>query len=63
MGWTINAARPSAIPVLLLLLAILAAPILVVEAKGAGNGTVLITGAASITVVCLVCAYLSSRTE
>jgi len=63
MGWTINAARPSAIPVLLLLLAILAVPILIVEARGAGNGIVLITGAASITVVCLLCAYLSSRTE
>ena len=63
MGWTINAARPSAIPVLLLLLAILAVPIFIVEAKGAGNGIVLITGAASITVVFLLCAYLSSRTE
>jgi len=63
MGWTINAARPSAIPVLLLLLAILAVPIFIVTAKGAGNGIVLITGAAALTVVCLLCAYLSSRTE
>ena len=63
MGWTINAARPSAIPVLLLLLAILAVPIFIVAAKGAGNGMVLITAAATITVVCLLCAYLSSRTQ
>ena len=63
MGWTINAARPSAIPILLLLVAILTVPILIMEAKGAGNGIVLITGAAAITVVCLVCAYLSSRTK
>jgi hypothetical protein len=63
MGWTINAARPSAIPVLLLLLAILAVPIFIVAAKGAGNGIVLITAAATITVVCSLCAYLSSRTE
>jgi hypothetical protein len=63
MGWTVNAARPSAIPVVLLLLAIVAVPLFIVKAKGAGSGIELITGAASITVLCLVCAYLSSRTE
>jgi hypothetical protein len=63
MGWTVNFARPSAIPVGLLLLAIVAVPLLIVKAKGAGSGIELITGVASITVLCLVCAYLSSRTE
>jgi len=63
MGWTVNAARPSAIPVVLLLLAILAVPEFIVAAKGAGIGLQLITGAAAIAVVCLLCAYLSSRTE
>lgn len=63
LGWTINAARPSAIPVVLLLLAIVAVPLLIVEATGAGSGIKLVTGAASIAVLCLVCAHLSSRTE
>jgi hypothetical protein len=63
MGWTVDAARPSAMPVVLLLLAILVAPIFIVAGKGAGQGVVLITAAATITVVCLLCAYLSSRTE
>ena len=63
MGWTINTARPSAVPVVLLLLAIVAVPLLIAKAMGAGTGTRLVTGAAAITVLCLVCAYLSSRTE
>jgi hypothetical protein len=63
MGWTVNFARPSAIPVVLLLLAIVAVPLLIVKARGAGSGIELITGVVSITVLCLVCAYLSSRTK
>lgn len=63
MGWTVNFARPSAIPITLLLLAIAVVPLLIVKAKGAGTGIVLITAAASIAVLCLACAYLSSRTE
>ena len=63
MGWTVNFARPSAIPITLLLIALVAVPLLIVKAKGAGSGIELITGAASVTVLCLVCAYLSSRTE
>jgi hypothetical protein len=63
MGWTVNAAHLSAIPVLLLLIAILVVPVRLVQATGAGRGVELITGIASITVVCLVCTYLSSRTE
>ena len=43
------------------LLAVLAVPIFIVTAQGARDGIVLITGAAAITVVCLLCAYLSSR--
>ena len=63
MGWTVNAARPSAVPVVLLSLAILAVPVFIVAAKGAGIGIELTTAAATITVVCVLCAYLSSRTE
>ncbi len=62
MGWTVNFARPSAIPFMALCLAVLAFPVWVVTAKGAGTGIVLVTGGASIAVVCLLCAYLSSRT-
>lgn len=63
MGWTVNAARPSAIPVVLLFFAFLAVPVLIVQAKGAGIGVQLVTGAVAITVVYLLCAHLSSRTE
>ena len=63
MGWTFNAARPSAIPVVLLFFAFLAVPVLIVQAKGAGIGVQLVTGAVAITVVYLLCAHLSSRTE
>jgi len=63
MGWTINAARPSAIPVVLLLAAIVVVPVHIVKAHGAGCDIALITGIASITALSLVCAYLSSRTE
>jgi hypothetical protein len=63
MGWTVNFARPSAIPIMLLLVAILLVPIFIVTASGAGRGVVLVTGAAAITVLCLACAYLSSRTD
>lgn len=52
-GRAVNAARLSAIPVVLLLVAIVAVPLLIVTAKGAGSGIVFITGAASITVLCL----------
>jgi len=60
MGWTINFARTSAIPVLLLLLAILAVPVFIAASKGAGMGIVLLTVAASITLVSVLSAYLSS---
>jgi hypothetical protein len=63
MGWTVNFARPSAIPITLLLIALVLIPLLIVRALGGRNGIALITGAASITVLCFVCAYLSSRTE
>ena len=63
MGWTVNFARPIAIPITLLLIALVAVPFLIVRAKGAGSVTELITLAASIIVLCLLCAYLSSRTE
>jgi len=60
MGWTVNAARTSAIPVLLLLVAVLAAPVFIAAFKGAGIGIVLLTDVVSTTVVCLLSAYLAS---
>lgn len=61
LGWTLNFARPSAVPTLLLFFAFLAVPLWMMEREGVV--TVFLTGAAEILVVCLVCAYLSSRTE
>jgi Family of unknown function (DUF5808) len=60
MGWAINAARPSAIPVMLLMLAILAVPGAIVTALDGGNRGFLVAVAASVAVVCLLCAFLSS---
>jgi hypothetical protein len=60
MGWTINVARPSVIPVMLLMLAILAVPGAIVRVLGGGNRGFLVAVAASVVVVCLLCAYLSS---
>jgi len=63
MGWTVNFARPSAIPLVGLLFVVLAVPVWIVTAKGAETGIVLVIGGAAIAVVCLLCAYLSSRTK
>ena len=63
MGWTVNFARPGAIPITLFLVAMVAIPLFIVRALGGGSGIELITGAGSILALCLVCAYLSSRTE
>ena len=63
MGWTVNFARPSAIPVVLLLLAMVTVPVCIVAIKCARISSLLITVAAAITVMCVMCAYLSSRTE
>jgi hypothetical protein len=63
MGWTLNFARPSAIPLAGLLLAVLAVPIWIVTAKGAATNMVLVTEGVALAVVCSLCAYLSSRTR
>ena len=63
MGWTLNFARPSAIPWVGLVIAILAVPIRILTAKGAATSIVLVTYGAALAVVCLLCAYLSSRTK
>jgi uncharacterized membrane protein len=61
MGWTVNAARPSAIPVVLLLTSGMAAPVVVAAWKGASLGVVMLALAVSVTGVCMACAYLASR--
>jgi hypothetical protein len=63
MGWTVNFAHPRVIPITLLLIAVVAVPVWVVIYMGAGSGTVFVAGIAAIVVLCLLCAYLSSRTK
>ncbi len=60
MGWTLNFARPSAISVLLCMVGLLTVPVAMVRANGGGTVITFLTGAASIVVVCLLSAYLSS---
>ena len=60
MGWTVNVAHPSAIPVVLLLLSCIAVPTTVESAMGTERSVVLLTGAVGIAVMCLLCVYLSS---
>ncbi len=60
MGWTINFARPTAFPVLLGMIALLVLPANIVRVSGGGTIASSITGIASIAVVCLLSAYLSS---
>jgi hypothetical protein len=62
MGWTVNFARPGAIPVLLLFIAGLVLPISVVSALQVATWGKLLTGAVAVLVLCLVCAHMSSRT-
>ena len=60
MGWTINFAHPSAIPVMLLTLAIVVVPVLFVRAWDGGIEAVLAAIVISTAAVCLLCSYLSS---
>jgi hypothetical protein len=63
MGWTVNAARPSAIPMLLFMILLVVVPPTVVRAYGGGTVDSLFAAAAGIAVVCLLSAYLSSSTR
>jgi Family of unknown function (DUF5808) len=63
MGWTVNVAHPSAIPVVLLLVSCVAVPITVERAMGVESSVVLLTLAVGIAVMCLLCVYLSSTTR
>ena len=60
MGWTINFARPSALPVLALMVALIGLPPAAVKAIGGGQLLSYICFAMSVAVVCLLCGYLSS---
>lgn len=60
MGWTINFARPSAIPVLLGMIALILVPFWIVRSSGGSDVASYFTIAASILAVCLLSAYLSS---
>jgi len=63
MGWTVNVAHARALPVTLFLIVLLAAPVWFVTSKGAGTGAVVATVMIATAVVCLLCAYLSSRVD
>lgn len=63
MGWTVNFARPNAIPVTILLIAILIVPAVLAQSWKAPQSVVYLVLALSIAVLCLLCAYLSSRTD
>ncbi len=60
MGWTINAARPSVIPVLWVMIALVVVPLEAVRANGGGTVAGCFTAVVGIVVVCLLSAYLSS---
>jgi len=60
MGWTLNFARPTAVPVAACLAALVGVPVLTVRASGGGTATLVLIGVAGILVVCLLSAYLSS---
>lgn len=63
MGWTVNFAHPSAIPVTFIFIALGFAPVWAVISLGAGTSLVVLTVIAATAVLCLLCAYLSSRTK
>jgi hypothetical protein len=63
MGWTPNVAHPSAVPITLLLIALLAAPVWIASSLRARTGPMVLTLAVAIAVVSGLCAYLSSRTK
>lgn len=60
MGWTLNFARPTAIPVLSGMIALILIPVLIAIACGGGTAAIFLTEVASILVVCLLSAFLSS---
>ena len=60
MGWTLNFARPGAVPALLCIMALLGLPVLMVRANGGGTVVCVSIGVVSVVIVCLLSAYLSS---
>ena len=61
MGWTLNFAHPSAIPVALLLVgACLGIPLLLALRSGGGPTVTLIALGIGTAILCLSCAYLSA---
>ena len=63
MGWTANFARPSAIPITLFLLAVLAVPTLIARQHAATSAAVVLTFIASVIVMCLLCVCFASTTR
>jgi hypothetical protein len=63
MGWTANFAHPSAVPITLLLIAVVAVPVCTSIAMQARSGSVVVTVIAAVVVLCILCRYLSSRTK
>jgi hypothetical protein len=64
MGWTLNFAHASAVPVALLLVGVCLGIPLVIAAAAGGSPTATLTGLAiGVAMLCLICAYLSSRED
>jgi uncharacterized membrane protein len=63
MGWTANFAHPSAVPITLLLIAVVAVPVCIAITMGARSGSVVVTVIAAVVVLRILCGYLSSRTK
>ena len=64
MGWSLNFAHPSAVPVALLLVGgCLGIPLLIAAATGGNSAATLTAIAIGTAMLCLICAYLSSRAD
>jgi hypothetical protein len=61
MGWTINFARPTAVPVLVLFLGILIIPLVVAKWAGMKDQGILIVAAMAIVALWMTCVYMASR--
>jgi len=60
MGWTLNFARPSAIPVLFCIFVLLVVPVAMVRANGGGTVASFFAVTAGVLIASLLSAYLAS---
>jgi len=61
MGWTVNFARPSAVPIILLIGLLAVAPMLWMTQHGIKSGIIYWSVAAvDVALICLICSWMSS---